>query len=457
MNLCRLARRKVFVQRLASKMTRNSLHLSTFCMSVILVAQVQTIHTEPAMQCADTSKRESGDVIVTDICAFKITIQASTSSGIRSIRNLEPGGSAPVAGSAHSTWRVFACTAPGTPRDPGGKEVTYATLNYECKVQTASPQTLSSPQPTGEITTGEITSAQVATDEIKTAMARVYADAHPYMDEALPDLKKMVRELAGLKPDPGSQQPSDLLANVGAKADELLHKVPDLISDEAVSQTQTPRSVGLTPGCVGTGGCQTTGLNSSRDQSFSYLIITRPAPGGRLALQEYRTNSKGKPVQGVGAPSFQGFISAWVIFSSPNQMESRFRYLGQQKTDGHSTYVIGFAQNPAEVESPGVIVSDSESVPMLFQGIAWVDQSDYSIVRLRTDLLAPLPAISVQRQTANMLFGPARIPTLDVTLWLPQAVHVEIESKEQILQEEHKYSKYRLYKAQTKIILSPDN
>lgn len=56
-----------------------------------------------------------------------------------------------------------------------------------------------------------------------------------------------------------------------------------------------------------------------------------------------------------------------------------------------------------------------------------------------------------------MLFGPARIPTLDVTLWLPQAVHVEIESKEQILQEEHKYSKYRLYKAQTKIILSPDN
>jgi len=83
-------------------------------------------------------------------------------------------------------------------------------------------------------------------------------------------------------------------------------------------------------------------------------------------------------------------------------------------------------------------------------------QSDYRIVRLRTDLLAPLPAISVQRQTASMLFGSVRIPALEVTLWLPQAVHVEMESGGQILQEQHKYSKYRLYKAQSKIVLSPN-
>jgi len=404
-------------------------------------AQAQITRTEPAMQCADTSKRDSGDVVVTNTCAFKITIQASTPDGTQPVKNLDPGGSVSVAGSAHSPWRIFACTLPGAPADqPAGKQVTYSTLKYECDAQTASPQARSSSLPS---------------DENRTAMAKFYADAHPYIDEPLPELKKDVHELAGLKPDPGSKQPSDLLAKVGAKADELLKKVPDLISDEVVSQTQMPVSQGLVPGCSG-GGCLAPGRSSVWDQGFSYLIVTRPVPDGRLVLQEYRTNRKGKPVEGAGAPSFQGFISAWIIFSSPNQVESRFRYLGQQQTDGHSTYVIGFAQIPGEVESPGLIVTDRESVPMLFQGIAWIDQSDYRIVRLRTDLLAPLPAISVQRQTANMLFGPVRIPTLELTLWLPQVVDVEMESRGQILQEQHKYSKYRLYKAQSKIVLSPN-
>jgi hypothetical protein len=56
----------------------------------------------------------------------------------------------------------------------------------------------------------------------------------------------------------------------------------------------------------------------------------------------------------------------------------------------------------------------------------------------------------VQKQTANILFGAVRIPTLELTLWLPQAVHAEMEARGQIVQEQHKYSKYRLYKRSAK-------
>ncbi|MFZ1157355.1 MAG: hypothetical protein WAO10_06230, partial [Candidatus Sulfotelmatobacter sp.] len=77
-------------------------------------------------------------------------------------------------------------------------------------------------------------------------------------------------------------------------------------------------------------------------------------------------------------------------------------------------------------------------------------------VRLRTDLLAPQPEILVQRETANILFGPVQIPTLDLKLWLPQSVHVEMEARGQIVQEQHKYSKYRLYKARSRMVL-PSN
>jgi hypothetical protein len=304
-------------------------------------------------------------------------------------------------------------------------------------VLSAFPQTPQSPSTPG--------------DELKTEAEKLYAGAHPYMDEPLAELKKMAHELAGLKPVSSHDQLSDLLAKVGAKADELLQKVPDLISEEAVSQAQWPTS----SGCLSE-WCGTPINRSQREQTFNYLILTHPAQNGGVELQEYRTNRNGKPVtQGIGTPNFLGFTSAWVIFSSSNQGESRFRYLGQQQTDGRSAYVIGFAQIPGLTESPARIQVDRESIPMLLQGIAWVDQSDFRILRLRTDLLAPQPEIQVQKQTANILFGKVNIAQLESTLWLPQSVNLEIEARGQTLHEEHKYSKYRLYQAKSKIILSP--
>jgi hypothetical protein len=439
MNSSTLVRDSASVLPRTENVARNIFVLCALVMSVVVSMAQVTTHSEPAMQCADTSKRDAGDVVVTNTCDFKITVQASTPAGTQLAKTLDSGGSGSIAASAHNPWRVFACAWPGTPADPAtGKEVIYATVKYECDVQTASPQ--APPQPN---------------DALKADIARFYADAHPYMDEPPPELKKTIRELAGLKPAPSQEQPSDLVAKVGTKADELLQKIPDLISDEAVSQTQYAASQGIVPGCSGT-ECLAVGRGSVWDQNFSYLILTHPTPDGRLVLQEYRTNGKGKAVQGAGAPNFQGFISAWIVFSSANQVESRFRYLGQQQTDGHSTFVIGFAQIPAAVESPGIFLSDREPVPMLLQGIAWIDQSDFRIVRLRTDLLAPLPEILVQRETASILFGPVQIPTLELTLWLPQAVHVEMEARGKIVQEQHKYSKYRLYKAKSKMVLSPN-
>ena len=73
------------------------------------------------------------------------------------------------------------------------------------------------------------------------------------MGEPLSELKKTVHELGGLEADADQSHLAELLQNVGAKADELLHKVPNLISDELVSQTQWTASHYDAPGCVGFG------------------------------------------------------------------------------------------------------------------------------------------------------------------------------------------------------------
>jgi hypothetical protein len=293
-----------------------------------------------------------------------------------------------------------------------------------------------------------------AVPNAKMNAAASYADVHSYIDESLPDLKKTIHELAGLKPTATEEQPADLLKKVGVQADELLHRLPNLIAEESVSETQQPMNQ-VVLGCTGS-ACEPPGHIEAWDETFNYLILTHPTEDGQTVVKEYRMKGNGKPiVAGNLSPNFQGFISTWIVFSSPNQVESRFRCLGQQTRDGHRTWAIGFAQIPAVVRQPAMILVGTQSLTMFLQGIAWVDQSDFSIVRLRTDLLAPQPETSVRRLAANIVFGPAHISGIDVTLWLPQSVHAEMESGGQLVQEQHKYSKYRLYQASSRIIPVP--
>src|SRR5689334_22199962 len=138
--------------------------------------------------------------------------------------------------------------------------------------------------------------AQPLTDEeVKAEAVKLYSDAHPYLDAQLPELKKMCHELTGLKAEPSPEPLPGLLSKIGTKADELLKKIPDLISNEAVIQSAYPAPQGLTPGCVG-GGCNSGGNPTTfvRDYAFNYLILAHATQNSQLRLQEYRTNTNGK-------------------------------------------------------------------------------------------------------------------------------------------------------------------
>jgi hypothetical protein len=92
---------------------------------------------------------------------------------------------------------------------------------------------------------------------------------------------------------------------------------------------------------------------------------------------------------------------------------------------------------------------------MFLQGVAWVDASDFRIVRLRTDLLSPLPEVSLHRLTADIQFVPTRIEEVPSVLWLPRDVMVTSEVGGATLREDHLYSEYRLFRAKSRVVLNP--
>jgi hypothetical protein len=85
-------------------------------------------------------------------------------------------------------------------------------------------------------------------------------------------------------------------------------------------------------------------------QQFEYLVL-RHDVNGNVLLEEYRTGND----KSGSAPLSQGAVNAWVLFHPANLAETRFRYLGRQRMDGHATLVLAFAQTPDKVKFPGQV------------------------------------------------------------------------------------------------------
>jgi len=148
----------------------------------------------------------------------------------------------------------------------------------------------------------------------------------------------------------------------------------------------------------------------------------------------------------------EGFASEWLRLFPGNQNQSRFRYLGRQEIDGRKTLVIAFAEIPDKVRFPTAFSFEGNRLMLLFQGIAWVDASDFRIVRIREDLLAPRPDVHLKQMTISIRFGDARIPKAAATAWLPQEADIAWDYKGTAVEQRHRYSDFRLYAVRSRIV-----
>lgn len=266
-----------------------------------------------------------------------------------------------------------------------------------------------------------------------------YANAHPYFEEPLAQLVARIPALATLQPSSDQSQLPLILRNVGSRMDEFGRNIGDLIAREEVIHEQLNEK----------------GKVKSKDRvSDSYLILRHGNDWGAKA--EYRMNEKGSQVGFMPLRSSylvtSGFALSCISFSTVDQFQSRFRYLGEQDVDGRRVYVVGYAQQPGKTTFTTVVARpDAVVVEMLTQGILWIDEGNFQIVQMRSDLLAPRLEINLHRETTEIKFGETRLPDIPDPLWLPTSVNVYLEINDDRFRNEHHYTNYRRYRVSVKI------
>ena len=290
-----------------------------------------------------------------------------------------------------------------------------------------------------------------------------YGKTAPYVDLPLSQIKKSIRELNGIKPDETPGQLELILEKTGRSIALQLPRVPNLICREDVAEEATPQARGSdgvtqvgtkTVGVIGGIGILTQTPPATNKlvpgdwHHFEYIIRASKEADGTTMLEESRT---GKGGSATPDPKGIGFAPLWLIFAAGNRSESNFHYLGTQKVEGHATYVISFAQIPAQVRKPSLLATATDTIPLLYQGVAWIDARDFQILRLRTDLLAPLPQFNLSRVTSTIEYAQVHIRDLAEPLWLPQEVEILWQTNGDENGELHRYSRYQLFRATIKL------
>ncbi len=240
-------------------------------------------------------------------------------------------------------------------------------------------------------------------------------------------LSAAVPTLNGMKGDLNQDQLAGILSKVGEASAKSLSTVPNLSSREDVYSIVLSQDPGLTNSLLGMEGAPAltdleTQLLRSRSIEFNYLVLFDHQVDGATSIKELRTDFKnrmvGSSVNGVAPHNF-GFAYQWLLLSPANQSEFRFRYLGQQRMDDHKTFVLGFVQIPSQVKLPGTFIWSGKEAPFFFQGIVWIDQSTFDVVRLRTDLLSPVPSVDLRQMTTELHFHSVHIHGFVTNLRLP--------------------------------------
>jgi hypothetical protein len=275
------------------------------------------------------------------------------------------------------------------------------------------------------------------------------ANPEPYMNEPLKQLSKEIPELKGIHPAENQQQLPVILKRTGKEIDEFFDGIVDLEAHEEIEQERS------------------SGHGSSRRASplrDSYIIV-RQVSDKDASFDEFRMDQHGNRLReedlGRGFLVTSGFALICVEFSTGHQLDSQYKYLGDQKVGGKDTYVVAFSQLPT-VDNLAITLRgpNGTEAHMFTQGVAWVDKENFHILRLRTDLLAPQADIGLDQQTTKVDFSEIRFAELPMPLWLPREVQVYVKlgkSAERMVDLEfrnvHHYSNYRRYHVSTQIVV----
>ena len=260
----------------------------------------------------------------------------------------------------------------------------------------------------------------------------------------VPDL---TLDITGLPP-PSSWLPPDVDERVppvepGAACalDEVLQKAGERIQELVTNVDRFTATESLKHESINRWGMP----SSPQTRKFDYVVGVEEVRPGQLSVEEYRSSrgSAGDFPDGVATIGLPALV---LIFHPYNAGSFEMTCEGLARWNGALGWQVHFRQRR---DKPNTIRSyrlgSGPSYPVALKGRAWIAADSYQILRLETDLIAPVPEIKLVTDRTIIEYGPVHFRENQVDMWLPQSAELYYDWKGRRSHRRHGFSNYLLF------------
>lgn len=181
-------------------------------------------------------------------------------------------------------------------------------------------------------------------------------------------------------------------------------------------------------------------------RKFDYTVSIQDLGKGYLGVTEFRDGAGGQAAFPDGVVT-NGLPALALIFHPYYAGNYEMTCEGLARSNGQLAWQVHFRQR---VGKPNVIKSyqigmHGPSYPVALKGRAWIAADSYELVRMETDIVAPIPQIKLLAEHTDIEYGPVDFRKGNVTLWLPKSAEVYFAWRGRQVHRRHSFSNYMLF------------
>jgi len=182
---------------------------------------------------------------------------------------------------------------------------------------------------------------------------------------------------------------------------------------------------------------------------FSYFVSIEKVGPRDLSVDEYRKDQ-------AGSASFpahlvtNGLAALALIFHPSYSGDLRFGCEGLGQWKGQPAWLIHFQQREGQRSRLRSYRTQLGKFPVSLKGRAWVAANTHEILRLETDLVAPVEKLELEREHITVEYKPVDFRQGKLQLWLPESAEMYAKFGGKRYRQRHQFAEFTYFSVDTR-------
>lgn len=181
---------------------------------------------------------------------------------------------------------------------------------------------------------------------------------------------------------------------------------------------------------------------NSTAQVVNYVAQIEQKSSPYPIIEEYRSGSAG--IQ--QAPMVDSGTAAFALIFHPSHVGNlNFRCEGLTELQGLPTWQLHFEESAdSDKAFTALRIGGSIYMPRL-KGRAWIATDSYDVLRIETDLIAPIRPIDLQLEHLVISYAPVEFRARHIRLWLPESASLYVAFHGHRYERVHSFGQFQLF------------